>query len=225
MPDYSNLRAGWLGDLPREFADAFLKTGRWMQINSGQIIYGIGANDNNLYGVASGTARMQMAMNEHEQRLSHVVGPGFWFGENEFVSGSLRMLEFEAATDMLLLKINRNDFLQLSREFPAAWKWIALLAGQHLITAMGAADDLMLSAPKKRMASVLLRLSGNRLGHPRSPPIKVIPATQQELAVAANLSRASAGSILREMEKNGEISIGYGALVICNADALTARVL
>ncbi|MEY8099993.1 helix-turn-helix domain-containing protein, partial [Falsihalocynthiibacter sp. S25ZX9] len=67
------------------------------------------------------------------------------------------------------------------------------------------ADDLMLSAPQKRMASVLLRLSGNRLGHQRSPPIKAIPATQQELAVAANLSRASAGSILREMERNGEI--------------------
>jgi CRP-like cAMP-binding protein len=225
MTDYSSLRAGWLGDLPQDFADAFLKIGRWVQINSGLIIYGIGSNNTNLYGIASGTARMQMAINEHEQRLSHIIGPGFWFGENELVSGSPRLLEFEAATDLLLFKITRNDFLQLSREFPDAWKWIALLAGQHLITAIGAADDLMLSAPQKRMASVLLRLSGNRLGHPQSPPIKAIPATQHELAVAANLSRASAGSILREMERNGEISIGYGNLVICNSDALSARLL
>jgi len=225
VTDTADLRAGWLGDLPQGFADAFLKIGRWVQMDRGQIVYGIGTDDTNLYGIASGTARMHMAINEHEQRLSHVIGPGFWFGENELVSGLARMLEFEAATDMLLLKITHYDFQQLARELPDAWKWIALLAGQHLITAIGAADDLMLSSSEKRIAAVLLRFSGNRLGHPRSPPINVIPATQNELAVASNLSRASAGNILREMERNREISIEYGALVIRDAEALAARVL
>lgn len=225
MTDFDNLHAGWLGDLPRDFTDSLVAIGRWAQVDRGQTIYDIGADDTDLYGITSGTARMQMAMNEHEQRLSHVIGPGFWFGENEFVSDTPRMLEFEAATDMLLLQVPRADFQKLAQEFPDAWRWIALLAGQHLITAIGAADDLMLSSSEKRMAAILLRLSGNRLGHPHSPPIDIIPATQQELAVAANLSRASAGSILREMERNGEISIEYGALVIRDAKALAARLL
>lgn len=224
MFDIENLRAGWLGDLPRSFADEFIKIGRWVHLDRGQVVYGIGSEGTDLYGIAHGTARMEMAINEHEQRLSHVIGPGFWFGEYEFASGDPRILEFEAATDMLLLQVTCNDFQQLAREFPDAWRWISLLSGQHLFTAIGAADDLMLPSAERRLAVVLLRLSANRLGHPNSPPIDVIPATQQELAVASNLSRASAGRILREMEKRGDISIEYGALEILDANSLAARI-
>ena len=221
----ANLLAGWLGDLPQGFAESFVAIGQWIQMDRGQMVYGIGADDTSLYGIANGTARMHMAMNEHEQRLSHVIGPGFWFGENEFVSGVSRILEFEAATDLLLLQVTHNDFQKLAPEFPDAWKWIAQLAGQHLITAIGAADDLMLPTAEKRLVAVLLRFSGNRLGHPQSPPFENIPVTQHELAVAANLSRASAGPILRMLEKEGEILIDYGALVICDACSLGARLL
>lgn len=198
--------------------------GRRVQFDRGQIIYGIGADGTDLYGIAVGTARMHMAIDEHEQRLSHVIGPGFRFGESEFTSGIPRVLEYEAATDMVLLQVTGNDFNRLAQGFPDTWKWVALLAGQHLITAMGAADDLMLQSSGKRLAAVLLRLSGNRLGHPASPANNAIPATQQELAVAANLSRASAGRILRKTELAGEISIEYGALMILDANALTARI-
>ncbi len=224
MTDTANLRAGWLGDLPRDFADAFVKIGRWIQVGRGQVVYGIGSEEAVLYGVAQGTARMHMAINEHEQRLSHIIGPGFWFGEYEFTSGISRLLEFEAATDLLLLHVARYDFQQLALKYPDSWQWIALLSGQHLITAMGAADDLMLTSAERRLAALLLRLSGHRLAHPASPPFEFIPATQQELAVAANLSRASAGKILRMLEKKGEITIEYGALAILDAQALAARI-
>jgi CRP-like cAMP-binding protein len=225
MKNVANLSTGWLGDLPQAFVERLVAIGRWVRKDQGQIIYGIGSDDTNLYGIASGTARMQMAINEHEQRLSHVIGPGFWFGENELVSGEARMLEFAAATGMSLLQITRTDFQNLARDVPDAWRWIALLAGQHLITAIGAADDLMLPSSEKRLAAVLLRLSGNRLGHPRSPSIAVIPVTQQELAIAANLSRASAGRILRKLETSGEISLEYRAVMIRDFNALSARIL
>ena len=225
MTKVEKLQSGWLGDLPRDFVDEFIKIGQWVHLDQGQIVYCNGDDGTELYGVADGTARMHMAMNEHEQRLSHTIGPGFWFGENEFVSGTPRMLEFEAATEMLLLQVTCYDFQQLAQEIPDTWRWIALLAGQHLITAIGAADDLMLSSSKKRVAAVLLRFTGRRLGHPKSPPIDVIPATQQDLADATNLSRSSVGNILREMERNVEISIEYGATVIRDAKALEARLL
>lgn len=121
------------------------------------------------------------------------------------------------------MQISRSDFLQLALDFSEAWRWIALLLAQHLIISVGAADDLMLASSEKRLAAVLLRFSGYRLGHPNSPLVEVIPATQQEIAVAANLSRTSAGRILREMEENGEISIEYGALVIRDLSTLMAR--
>lgn len=225
MTNTAKLRAGWLGDLPGAFAERLVAIGRWVRLDRGQIVFGIGSDDMDLYGIARGTARMHIAMNEHEQRVGHIIGPGFWFGDNEFVSGVPRIMEIDAATDLLLLRIPRSDFQQLAREFPDAWRWIALLAVQHLTLAIGAADDLMLSSGESRLVAVLLRLSGHRLGHPASPPLEFLPATQQELAVAANLSRASAGRILRMLEDKGEISIEYGALVIRDPRALAARLL
>jgi CRP-like cAMP-binding protein len=225
MTKDNKLQSGWLGDLPRDFVDEFIKIGKWVHMDQGQIVYCNGDAGTELYGIAHGTARMQIAMNEHEQRLGHIIGPGFWFGDNEFILGLPRIMEIEAATDLLLLQIERNDFLQLAQDFPDAWRWISILAAQHLIIAVGAVDDLMLSSSKKRVAAVLLRFTGRRLGHPKSPPIDVIPATQQDMAIATNLSRSSVGSILREMERKGDISIEYGAIVIRDAIALEARLL
>jgi CRP/FNR family transcriptional regulator, cyclic AMP receptor protein len=223
MSDLTNLYAGWLGDLPGDFSQSLVAIGRRIQLDPGQIVFCNGDVDTDIYGISHGTARMQIAMNEHEQRLGHIIGPGFWFGDNEFVSGFPRIMEIEAATELHLLQISRSDFLQLALDFSEAWRWIALLLAQHLIISVGAADDLMLASSEKRLAAVLLRFSGYRLGHPNSPLVEVIPATQQEIAVATNLSRASAGRILREMEENGEISIEYGALVIRDLSTLMAR--
>lgn len=225
MSDISFLRAGWLCDLPRDFADAFINIGRRIKLDRGQLVYGNATNGTDLFGVTCGVARMHASINEQEQRLVHIVGPGFWFGDYGFVSGTPRIMEVEAATELQLLKISRRDFEELALEFPDAWKWIALLAVQHQNLAIGAADDLMVSSAESRLAAVLLRLSGHRLNHQASPPIDVIPATQQELAVAANLSRASAGRILREFEKSREIAIGYGGLTVRNPVALKARLV
>lgn len=223
MTDLMNLYAGWLGDLPKDFAKSFVAIGRWVPIEQGQIVYCNGDTSLDLLGVSRGTARMQIAMNEHEQRVGHVIGPGFWFGEVEFVSGVPRIMEIEASSDLLLLQVTRTDFQHLAVTYPEAWRWISLLVVQHLTIAAGAADDLMLPSSSKRLAAVLLRLSGHRLGHPNSPKIDFVPATQQEIATAANLSRASTGKILREMEGCGELSIEYGALVIRDATSLAAR--
>jgi CRP/FNR family transcriptional regulator, cyclic AMP receptor protein len=223
MADPTKLFAGWLGDLPSDFAENFIAIGRWVQVERGQIIYRNGDTDTGLFGISDGVVRIQIAMNEHEQRVGQIIGPGFWFGGHAFSTGSPRKIEVEAATDAALLRVTPSDFEKLVTEFPVAWKWIATLFSHHLTLAMGAADDLMLSSSELRLAAVLLRFSGNRLGHPNSPPQNEILASQQELAVAANLSRASAGRILREMEKTGEVSIGYGTVEIRDAKALAAR--
>lgn len=221
--ELDGLKSGWMGDVPADFADEMLAMGQWQLVPGGEILYGHGAESRDLFGIADGSLHMRIAMNEHEQRLAHICGPGFWFGENELISGSARILETEASEDLVLLRIPAHDFLHLARSRPDAWRWIALLAVQHQALAIGAADDLMLPSAAKRLIGVLLRLSGNRLNNPASPALTVIHLTQQELAVAANLSRASAGRILRELAGAGDIAIDYSAISILNAAGLAKR--
>lgn len=223
MHNYGHLKSGWLGDLPVDFVDSFLSLGSWVRVPSGGIVYGAGADGAELFGIASGLARLHVAINEHEQRLAHICGPGFWFGDFEFVAETQRSMEFDAAEDLLLMRIQRNDFEKFARSVPDAWRWIALLIAQHAGLAVSAADDLMLPSAELRVVATLLRLSGRRFAHPASPPLTEIPITQLDLAVAANLSRSSTGSILRRLRQADEISIDYGKIIIRDADAMANR--
>ncbi len=217
------LKAGWLSDLPKDFVGRFLALGSWVRIPSGDIVYGVGDEEGALYGIASGLARLHIALNEHEQRLAHLCGPGFWFGDFELVTNTPRTMEFDAAEDLLLLRIQRNDFVRFASTDPEAWRWIAVLVAQHASLAVSAADDLMLRSAEKRLVAALLRLSGRRFAHPASVPLTAVPITQLDLAVAANLSRSSAGSILRRLGQAREISIDYGKIIIHDSEALASR--
>ena len=95
--ELDGLKSGWMGDLPADFADELLAMGQWQLVPGGEVLYGHGAESRDLFGIANGSLHMRIAMNEHEQRLAHICGPGFWFGENELISGSARILETEAA--------------------------------------------------------------------------------------------------------------------------------
>lgn len=217
------LMAGWMGDIPSEIAARLLDVGSRVSLPAGTMVYAHGASDMDLYGIQSGTARMHIAMNEHEQRVAHICGPGFWFGEAELISESDRIMEVEAAEELVLHRVRSADFLCLCVTFPDLWRRIGLLSVQHLGLVIGAVDDLMLPSAEKRLAAVLLRLSGYRLAHPNSPPHPTIYITQEDLSVATNLSRASAGRLLREMATAGDIEIFYGSLRILNPDALQTR--
>ncbi|MGB2933330.1 MAG: Crp/Fnr family transcriptional regulator [Methyloceanibacter sp.] len=216
-----NLFAGWLGDVSPDFSAELLKRGEWMEMQTGSILYSIGEDQSSLWGLASGMVRMHVSMNEHEGRLGHIVGPGFWFGEYELVAGGPRIMEMEAAEDPVLLRVRPDVLKDILARSPENWRWLTLLAVQHQAVAITAADDLMLRSAVKRLAALLLRLSGRRAAHPSSMPLDTIPATQQEVALAANMSRATAGEILRDFEAAGLISRDYRAIHIHQARGLS----
>lgn len=225
MDDVANLSSGWLSEVPFDVAERLLGIGRLIDIPKGRVVFGLGSETTEFYGVAQGTVRLEVALNGNEQRLGQFVGPGFWFGEGPLIVDKQRAVGATAATDVRLMQVSQSSFRRLAKEIPEIWRWIALLSVQHVNIAIGAADDLMLQSPEKRLAAVLLRFAGRRHVNPAPPPNDTIPVTQQEIAAAANMSRASAGKILREMAAKGQISIEYGALVIRNPESLAATTL
>ncbi len=219
MPYSKALVRGWLSDTPTAFVDKLLSIGRTVRYSAGDIVFSLGANEQDLYGIADGAVKMCI-MNEAEQRLLHIAGPGFWFGEAELIKGIPRTLEAFAATDLCLMVIRKIDFLKLTDHYPDAWRCISMLAVDHQLLAIGAGDDLMLSKVQKRVAAILLRFSGNRLSHPTTPAFNRVTATQQEIAMAANISRATAARVMRAMVERGEIGIEYGSVAIHKPEAL-----
>jgi CRP/FNR family cyclic AMP-dependent transcriptional regulator len=216
--------AGWLGSARRAFSDALLQAGSLKRFENGDVVYGLGQSQDCLWCVVSGLARMWITMNEQPPRFGHVAGPGFWFGEVEVTTKGPRIIEVEAHGDTVLLMVAGRDFRQVASEFEDAWRELARLAVANLALAIGAADDLMIRDPKQRLAAVLLRLASHRSAFQGVAPIPFIPATQSEIAAAANLSRASAAAILAELVESGAIATEYRRIRLTNPERLKSIV-
>jgi CRP-like cAMP-binding protein len=216
-----NLRSGWLGQVPPPLADAILRAGSPRSFRDGEVIYGLGQDQSSLWGIASGLVRMWVTMNEQPPRFGHVAGPGFWFGETEFVTGRPGIIEMAVAGETTMLTVPRRAFGRVVAEHPGAWSAVALLAVLNQGLAIGAADDLMIRDARQRLCAVLLRLSSNRNAFQRTPPVAHVPATQAEIAEAANLSRSSTAALLAEMSGAGLIRTEYRRIDILDPDGLT----
>jgi CRP/FNR family cyclic AMP-dependent transcriptional regulator len=105
---------------------------------------------------------------------------------------------------------------------PGAWRFFGLAAIAHNSVAIGAADDLLIRDHVRRCIAVLLRLGGCRLRTvPESPPIEV-DVTQDDLAALSNLSRTTAGAVLRRLQASGYLEVSYRRIHILAPDALRA---
>jgi CRP/FNR family cyclic AMP-dependent transcriptional regulator len=78
----------------------------------------------------------------------------------------------------------------------------------------------MIRSSSARIAAVLVRLCGARLGQTDEAVSLEIDVTQSQLAQMANLSRSAVGSHLEEMEQIGIIRRGYGRMRVTDIDAL-----
>ena len=216
----NRLKSGWLGKTSPAFADAILNVGMMRSFGDGEVIYGLGEEQANLWGVASGLIRMTVTMNEQPPRFGHVIGPGFWFGETEFVTDRPGIIEMVASGETTLLIVTRQAFHRVAGLYSDAWSAVALLAVLNEGLAIGAADDLMISDARQRLCAVLLRLSSHRNCFQGAPSVSHIPATQREIAEAASLSRSSAAALLSRLKGAKLIRTEYGRIEVLDPGGL-----
>ena len=190
------IRSGWLGQVPEPLTEQILAAGTWRTFGDREIIYGLGTEEQSLWGIDSGCVRMLVSLNEAEPRFCHVAGPGSWFGDFTLVTGLPRLLELETGGACRLLTVGRRDVERIAATSPEIWREIARLAAMNEATAIGGVDDLMLRDPQRRLAAILLRLAARRNAFQGTPPIDVIPATQNEIAEACSLSRTVTATAL-----------------------------
>ena len=214
------LTSGWLGQVEAELRRDFLRAAKPRQFGHGAPIYGFEDEQACLLGVASGLVRLYVAMNEQLPRLAHVGGPGFWFGDAPVVLGGGRAMRATAVGETRLYCIERSAISSLATRYPEAWLAVARLVVMNELSAIGAGEDLMIRASRRRLVAVLLRFSGRRNAFQGTAPYDVVPVTHHELADASCLSRSSAALILKELVERGVIRTDYGSITILDAEAL-----
>ena len=194
--------ADWLsvlaGDLAQRLRDAAVRR----KCLSGTVFWTYGDQPDGLYGLITGSVRMDTIWSHHGPSMLSIFHAGAWLGEAEFLADSPRITSMSALRSCEYLFIGAKSIETIARERPELWRGIGLLAFEHLSLAVAALDDAMIRSSSARLAAVLVRLCGARLGTAEESVSLEIDVTQSDLAQMANISRSVVGNHLEDLERN-----------------------
>ena len=112
----------------------------------------MGEEPDGLRGVVSGGFAFDVAMHERGPHLAHAFRPGSWFGELELFAGIPKISSITATRPSIILHLDQKNFEELVEENPETWRWVGLLASQHLELAIGVVDDAFPPVLKRRFS-------------------------------------------------------------------------
>lgn len=227
MPELQQARAflaatGDLAAMPERLRAAVLDRCALRRFTAGESIYSLGDPPGGPYGLVTGGVALFMGQAERGPYFAHFGRPGVWFGEGSALTDQPRQIGAVATRDTITLQLPLPTIRTLAATEGEIWRWIAMLTSQHLGIAMGAIVDLMIRDPAARAVAVLLRLADRRAPGGTDGPTTV-DTSQEDLAAMANLSRNAVGTILRRLEAEDMVRIGYRQITLTAPDVLRAR--
>jgi len=209
---------GWLSEMPLGFRSAVLERVLFRAFMAKETIHIVGDDPAGMYGLMNGSIRVVLAGRERGPYVVHLFRPVTWFGEGPAIIGQPRPVTLIAARPVTILYLTQRAMSEIAQLDAAYWKCFVVPLMGHLDTSLGAWTDLMIRNPDERLVAVLLRLGGCR-SMDNTGPIE-LDVSQDEIAAMTNLSRSTAGSIMRTWESEGLLALGYGQVTILAPDRL-----
>jgi CRP-like cAMP-binding protein len=217
------LRGQWFSHLPVSLQDSLLSAARVRRLATGQRLFQRGDPPCGLYAVLEGVVRIG-AVNEHgkEALLSLVEAP-HWFGEICLFDGQPRTHDAFGLGPCTLLHIPQTPLLAMLDDQPVHWRQLALLMSQKLRLTFINLEQLSLMPAPTRLAHRLLMIAEGygEIDEPR----RVLQLPQEQLASMLSLSRQTTNQILKDLQGQGILQLGYGEIEILDVQRLRALVM
>ncbi|QHD04439.1 Crp/Fnr family transcriptional regulator [Pseudomonas sp. R76] len=216
---HAQLAAGqWFSHLPAAFQHSLLAHARPRQLAAGQYLFKRGDPPCGLYAVLDGTLRIS-AVNEHgKEALLSLVELPYWFGEICLFDGLPRTHDACAVGPCTLLQVPQHALLKVLDESPRYWRDLALLMSQKLRLSFINIEQLSLMPASVRLAHRLLMIVEGYGDTERSKSVLQLP--QEDLAAMLSLSRQTTNALLKDLQAQGIVRLGYGEIEILDAPRL-----
>ena len=209
----------WLSQQERRVKDAILGRMRLVSLPKGRLLFDIEDEASDIYCIVSGCAVITLAHPVQGVVNAHVMFPGRWFGEPAALGRRPRIMSVSARRPTDLLAISQAQISELLKAEPSlCWTFFNLMASnveEHVLHAV----DLLIVDPRLRLCSRLLTFAGRLMNYIPPAPVS-IPMTQEELAVASNMSRSTVYNLLGELVDQGICALGYREVRILDMERL-----
>jgi CRP-like cAMP-binding protein len=210
----------WFSHLPVSFQDSLLAVARVRRLTAGQRLFKRGDPPCGLYAVLEGSIRIGAVSEQGKEALLSLVEPPHWFGEICLFDGQPRTHDAYGVGQCSLLHIPQTALLTLLDEHPLYWRQLALLMSHKLRLTFINLEQLSLLPAPARLAHRLLMIAE---GYGEiDPPRRVLQLPQEQLASMLSLSRQTTNQLLKELQGQGIIGLGYGEIEILDAGRLRA---
>lgn len=145
---------------------------------------------------------------------------GSWFGEGTLVRGQPRQSDIIALRHSRVAMVPRSTFNWLRQSEPVFNDFLLRQINERMHWFMGS-----IAAHRLLDAEHLVVRALWGLVHPLLNPLGLhhLLISQEELANLAMVSRQRCNMTLLTLKREGLIELGYGAISICDIDALAAR--
>jgi CRP-like cAMP-binding protein len=204
----------WFATLPAELQDRVARESCIQKGRKGEKMLSAGTPVLGCYAVLSGLVKLQSRSHQSRQSTFLGVPAGDWFGAGSALRADVWRYDVTALRDSELLCLTRPAFNALRAESIAFNHALQDMLNQHLAQAMAIIEADRLRNVEYRVAQYLSPLFW--------PGMRQLRLTQEELGHLAGLSRQTVNRVLRSLEKQNLISLGFGGVAITDADALTA---
>jgi CRP-like cAMP-binding protein len=180
----------------------------YKKITSGEMIFAEGANANFYYQVESGNVRWISVKDDGTEFIHHIMGEGESFGELPLFDDEPYAATAVAETDGYLLRLRKDSFHQLLKEYPDIHFAFTKLITQRLRYKFFLIRELASHHPEQTLTSVLGELKKNN-NHfcPESTRLKL---TRQQLADMTGMRVETVIRAMRNMNDKGLIRIRHG---------------
>ncbi|MDP3443275.1 MAG: Crp/Fnr family transcriptional regulator [Ignavibacteria bacterium] len=194
-------------DLPEETLQKIEQIGSRKNYQKNEVVLMEEDAGTALFVIVSGKVKVSRASNDGREVILTILADSDFFGEMAILDGLTRSATCTAIDDSELFLIQRNDFLNLLREYPEIS--IALL--QELTSRLRVADmkikALSLKDAEGKVATVVLQLADD-IGKIKQGKVELekLPL-QQDLANMAGTSRETISRTLHAFAKKGLIEL------------------
>ncbi|MBR1281589.1 Crp/Fnr family transcriptional regulator [Bradyrhizobium sp. AUGA SZCCT0177] len=203
-------QAGWLASAPALFRTEIIRRSAVQHVEANSILYLAGDMPKELFGVLSGTIKIELVTAGTESQVAFIGHPGFWFGEAALIRGANRLVTVTTVSEAVLLKLSAVDFEKMAAD-TASLRQFAMLSVGNLELAMSTVALLLTRDPVKRIAFGLLTVAGRG---------SVITLSQADFATMCAVTRKTVNKTLKILRTAGVINVGYSEIEILDRPRL-----
>jgi CRP/FNR family transcriptional regulator, cyclic AMP receptor protein len=210
---------GWLSELEPALATAIFDAGRIVALTRGAALFRPGDDPGGIYGVVDGGIIISTTGRDGFPASGHIMRRGAWFGYGSVSFRQKRTLMAEANEPSTILCVPLSRIEGLRSKHPSLAPAVALLAAHGETALLSVIADLLIGTTDRRLAAVLLRVTGESPDDPWSDP-RGVSLTQQRLADLAAASIHTVARFVDRCSQQGWITWSYGRVRILDADGL-----